>query len=164
MPSSTLLTHLHTALKRDALDAQLSAGIDPRRTPELSLRATQLSARRHRSALARTLRAIVAEASEPRPPARAIDVLIERRQVRTAADSLLALAARLDSPRPAHAGGIAAVQRLITDVSASPLYVDRGAGAIEQLAHAAVANMDRPILAAAVMTAPQPGGRVAVPA
>ncbi len=164
MPSSTLLTHLHTAFSRDALDDQLSAGIDPRRTPELSLRATQLSTRRHRSALARTLRGIVAEASEPRPPVRAIAVLIERRQVRTAADSLLALAARLDSPRPAHAGGIAAVQRMITDTDGSPFYVASAPGTIEHRAGDAIAAMDRAIPALAPTTVPLPAGHVAVPA
>jgi hypothetical protein len=164
MPSSTLLTHLHTAFKHDVLDDQLSAGIDPRQTPELSLRATQLSTRRHRRELARTLRGIVAEATEPRPPARAIAILIARPQVRDAADSLLALAARLDSPRPAHASGIAAVQRMITDTNASPFYVDCAPGAIERRAGVAVAAMDSPIPAAAVTIAPQPAGHVAVPA
>jgi hypothetical protein len=164
MPSSTLVTHLHTAFQRGALDAQLSAGIDPRRTPELSLRATQLSTRRHRGALARTLRGIVAEASEPRPPVRAIAVLVARPQVRAAADSLLALAARLDSPRPAHAGGIAAVQRLITDTNGSPFYVDCAPGLIERRAGDAIAAMDRPIPALAPTTVPLPAGHVAVPA
>lgn len=162
--SSKVLTHVRVALNRAALEAQLAAGLNPRRTPELSLRATQLAARRRRRALARTLRGIVAEACEPRPPARAVAVIIARDQVRSAADDLLALAARLDSPRPAHACGIAAVRLLITDGTSSPFYVDTAPGVVERRARAALADMDRPIPVVAATTAPLSAGRVAVPA
>lgn len=141
-PRSATVTRLRVATHRNALDAALAGGSERTRQPELAMRAAQLERPRHRRALARTLRAFVDEASGPRPPARATAVVISRAEIRAQADSVLALAARLDSAQPAGAAGIAIAQRLVTDALASPLYVSRNPMLLTALVDAAIAKMD----------------------
>lgn len=138
------LVRIRVAAHRDALDTTLARGADRASSQELTLRAAQLEHRRHRRALARTLRSFVAEATGPRPPVRATAVIIARPQILAQREDLLALADRLDSPQPAHAAGIAIAERLVTDAMASPLYVSPEPDAITHLARQAVATMDEP--------------------
>lgn len=141
---SAILVRVRAAVDRDSLDTALAWGANPTSRPELAIRAAQLVRPRHRRAVARTLRGVVAEASGPPPPVRATAVLICRKQIRATAADLLALADRVDSPRLAYATGIAIAQRLITDALASPLYVASDAGSLARLAEQAVASMDDP--------------------
>ena len=139
---SATVTRLRAATHRNALDAALAGGSERTRRPELAMRAAQLERPRHRRSLARTLRGFVDEATGPRPPARATAIVISREEIRAQADSLLALAARLDSQQPARAPGVAIAQRLVTDAIASPLYVAGDPKLLGALAHAAIAKMD----------------------
>jgi len=141
-PRAATVTRLRVATHRNTLDAALAGGTERTRRPELALRADQLERPRHRRSLARTLRAFVDEASGPKPPVRATAIVISRAQIRAHADSVLALAARLDSQQPAGAAGIAIAQRLVTDALASPLYVSRDPKLLKALVDSAIAKMD----------------------
>jgi hypothetical protein len=141
---SATAVRLRVVVGRDALDTALARGADRTRRPELAIRAAQLERRRHRRALARTLRRVVAEARGPRPPVRATAVIIARGQIAADGDEVLALADRLDSFKPAQAAGIAIAQRLVTDAMRSPLYVSSEPGTLKRLAQQAVVNMENP--------------------
>ena len=141
-----ILVRLRVAVACDALDTALAQGADPACRPELAIRAAQLVRPRHRRALARTFRGVVAEAGRPPTPIRSTAVIICRHQIRAQADDLLALADRLDNSRLAYATGIAIAQRLITDVVESPVHVACGPGMLGHLAQRAVASMDDPTL------------------
>jgi hypothetical protein len=143
-PRSAAVVRLRVAVSRDALDTALARGADRTHRPDLAMRAAQLQRRRHRRALARTLRHVVAEARGPRSPVRATAVIIARAQVADHGDDVLALAERLDSPQPAQAAGIAIAQRLVTDALRSPLYVISEPDTLKRLTRQAVANMDDP--------------------
>jgi hypothetical protein len=139
---SATVTRRRVATHRHALDAALAGGSDRSGRPELAMRAAQLERTRHRRSLAWTLRGFVDEACGPRPPALATAIVISHAQIRAHADSVLALAARLDSPQPASAAGIAIAQRLVTDALASPLYVSGNPERLRALARAAITKMD----------------------
>jgi len=111
---------LRVFLRQGSLDEMLAAGADPSERPELSLRALQLTSRRHRHALADGLeKAIkIAEIGGRRltasPP-------LARRDVRSCRASLLGLVRDLRSGSEVHPAGVARVHRLLTD-GTSPLY------------------------------------------
>jgi hypothetical protein len=138
-----ILVRLRVVAARDGLDTALAQGADPCLERELAIRAAQLVRPRHRRALARAFRGVVAEASRP-PSVRSTAAVICRHQIRAHAADLLALAGRLDNPRLAYATGIAIAQRLITDVLESPLYVECDAGKLGHLIQQAIASMDDP--------------------
>ena len=140
----TALVHLRVVVAHDALDTALAQGADPSRRPELAIRAAQLVRPRHRRALARTLRGVIAEANRPPASARSTAAVICRHQIRAHADEVLALAGRLDNPRLAYASGIAIAQRLITDVLESPIYVACDSDRLRDLVDLAVTGMDDP--------------------
>jgi hypothetical protein len=112
---------VHTAWHRGSLTRSLAEGVDPADHPELALRVTQLTSRRNRTALARTLRRVIAEAHRP-AMARANVILIRRGPVLEAEDLLRAMAARLDAPAPVSPHGMARLERILTNADNSPLY------------------------------------------
>jgi hypothetical protein len=117
--------HLRTALGRQALDAALIQGADRASSSELTLRAAQLERREHRCALATALRR-----------------RLHRDQASARCEELLALAERLDGPRPATAAGIAMAGRLIGDVLPSRLCAESDPRMIGHLADSTLATMD----------------------
>jgi len=141
--SATVL-RLRVAVRHDSLDSALARGADPASRPQLAMRAAQLERPRHRSTLARTLRRVVDEATEPRPAARATAVVIARKQILAHANDVLNLAVRLDCPHPAHPTGIAIAQRLVTDAVESPLYVEEERSALNHRCRQAVMQMGDP--------------------
>jgi hypothetical protein len=102
------------------LDRQLAEGIPPAKTPELSMRAAQLTTLRHRELFATSLEAIVAAAREPRRRSRAC-VPLDAASIIAAQDDLLALATALRSRADFQPHAAALVSFLLCDV-ASPLH------------------------------------------
>ena len=114
-----------TLLHRASLDARLAAGEDPEATPELALRAQQLSDLTTRRSIGRAVLARL-ESTEVRwsltsavPVSR--EVLEESRPV------LEQLAVALSSPEPARPEGVAQVLVLLRD-GAGPLYANERDG------------------------------------
>jgi hypothetical protein len=106
-------------LRRGRLDRLLAAGSDPCWHPELELRAAQVTARRRRRVLAKSLERVVRDAQRPKRWACAAP--LDSGAVEGAADELRALAAGLvDRNRPA-AQGVFLAEQLLCD-PASPLY------------------------------------------
>ena len=64
-PASSLRLRMKVATRLSTLTEQLAEGVDPTSTPELALRASQLTSPRQRRLLARTLRRMVREARDP---------------------------------------------------------------------------------------------------
>lgn len=120
-PSAGIKLRLTVTARRATLTRQLAAGVDPASTPELALRASQLTSRRGRRQMARTLRRTVTEARRP-ALTRAPLSIVNRYAVLEAADAVQATIARLASPDPVCAMGMARLERLVTDGVSSPLY------------------------------------------
>ena len=117
------------------LDRQLAEGASPTNSPELSLRAQQLSSDRMRHALSGTLMAAVDAARRSPQPAgarRAIAVA----EVRAAAEPLRSLAQELVAIEDPPIRGVALASFLVCEPS-SPLYNRRSAVTVRELAQRA---------------------------
>ena len=106
---------------RGRLDGMLARGADPGPSPELALRAAQLTARRHRAALADSLEDVV-HTAEGRRSTRSARPPLASREVRAARAALLGIAFQLRQDAEVHPAGVVLAQRLITDGS-GPLYI-----------------------------------------
>jgi hypothetical protein len=106
-------------LRRGTLDRLLAAGGDPRWHPELALRATQVTARAKRHALAESLERAVLDAH--RPPRWTCAAPLDRGAVRGAARELRALAACVATTAAPAAQGVVLAGQLLRD-PCSPLY------------------------------------------
>jgi hypothetical protein len=120
-----------------SLDAKLAAGIDPASDPALIMRAGQLRSARHRRLLALSIERLAGEADVARAPSFTSAVPVVREQVADARGSLLFLAHLLRRAERVRPGGIAMVQRLLTD-GGSVLYTDTANGAVELQVQAAI--------------------------
>ncbi len=120
-PSAGIRLRITVTAHRTALTRRLAAGADPAATPELALRASQLTSRRGLRQMARTLRRTVTEARRP-ALTRAPLSIVNRYAVLEAADAVQATIARLASPEPVCAIGMARLERLVSDGISSPLY------------------------------------------
>ncbi len=110
-------------LRSTPLDELLIAGADPRGSRVLAARAAQLTARRHRAALAAGLERLGRSATEP---GARMQVRPRRASVLASEAALTELADRLRSEEPVYAGGVARLARLLSD-GRGPAY--RGAPA-----------------------------------
>ena len=117
-PRARRLTRLTVRLRAGALDRALMAGADPAASIQLAARASYLTARPTRNALADALEARVRAVEEPVNIRR---VAARRGPVRAHARTFAELAVRLRAPEPLYAGGIAAISELLSD-GTSPLY------------------------------------------
>ena len=131
---------LRAAVGRRALTRELSEGADPASSPELSMRAAQLTSSRTRKQLARTLRRTIGEAHRP-ALTRSRVVIIRRAAVLDAEDALKVMIERLGSSEPVSAEGMAITERILTDADWSPLYIPAGPGALRRLVRVATAAM-----------------------
>jgi hypothetical protein len=139
-PRIRLRDRLVARVASRALDDQIAQGVEPDARPALTLRAQRLIGPQARTALARQLRRIVADAQQDRVGLQAL-VPARAGQVRDAADQLRLLADRLASRRPVTARGVAQVRLLLTDPG-SPMY-HRGAGeAVQALAIRALDELE----------------------
>jgi hypothetical protein len=135
-----IFPRLRVAVGRRALTRELSEGVDPASSPERSVRAAQLTSRRTRRQLARTLRRTIGEAHRP-PMARSRIVIIRRVAVIDAEDALNVMIDRLGSSEPVRAEGMAIAERILTEAEWSPLYNRAAPGALRQLVRVAIAAM-----------------------
>jgi hypothetical protein len=129
------------------LDRRLAEGVGPANSPELTLRAKQLTSDRSRRTLSSALTAAVDEAAQaasrpPRlwtskPPIAATEVLV-------AAGPLVSLARDLRTITGPHVRGIALVSFLLCDGTASPLYNPRSPATVRELAEWARAALAPP--------------------
>jgi hypothetical protein len=121
------------------LDRRLAEGVWPTNSPELELRAKQLSSARARRQLSGTLTAAVDEARSSRPPwsARAPIVMTE---VRRAASLLERLAEDLVTVVEPRVRGVALVSFLVCDPG-SPMYNRRSPVTVGEMAERARAAL-----------------------
>jgi hypothetical protein len=132
---------MRVATRRDRLNRELAENADPGSSPELALRASQLTSDRRRKQLVRSLRRVVSEAHSPRltrPPV----VMINRAAVRDSEDAIEAMVTRLNSIEPVRAQGMAIAERMLTNGGGSPLYLYGQPGALRRLVLGATAAMD----------------------
>jgi hypothetical protein len=137
--ANSLRLRLRTALHRARLTHALAAGADPDANDELAMRARQLTGRRTRRVLARSLHRTVAEAH--RPATRVVSI-IDRAAVLNAEDSITELAERLRSPAPVQPEGMAMLDRILTNAERSPLYNRAEPGALRRVICGATAALD----------------------
>ena len=138
--SHSLLVRTRVGIHRGDLTRALAEGTDPTSRPELALRAAQLTGKRSRRTLARTLRRTIAEAHQP-AMTRARVVIIRRGEVLNAELAITAMIERLESPEPVRPEGMALTERLLTNADHSPLYNPAEPGTLRQLVLAATAVM-----------------------
>jgi hypothetical protein len=112
---------MRVATRRNALTEQLAGGVDPNSTPELALRAHQLTSDRYRRVMARSLRRATGEARDPAITRRIVSI-INRYAVLEAGGAIQETIARLASPEPVEVKGMAMLEQLITNGATSPLY------------------------------------------
>ncbi len=140
-PSSSLTLRAHVAAHRRMLTSELSEGANPASSPELALRAEQLTSDHKRRVLARSLRRTVHEARHP-VPRRVAFGLVRRGAVLDAADAIDILVKRLHSPEPIAPEGSALVERMLSDGAWSPLYGGAPGGALRRLVVLATAALE----------------------
>ena len=112
---------MRVAAHRGALTEQLAEDAEPSSSPELSLRASQLTNDRRRRQLARSLRRTVNEVRNP-APTRALVSIVNRYAVFEADDAIQATIGRLANPDPVAVKGMAMLERILSDGASSPLY------------------------------------------
>ena len=133
---------------RHDLTHALARGARPASCPELALRAAQLTGRRNRKGLSRTLRRTVDDAH--RPAANAFRVaLIRRRAVLKAEPAIRAMINRLDGPGQVDAEGMAIAYEIITNANRSPLYNPSEPGTLRRQIKVATEALEPPVAMAA---------------
>ncbi len=135
--SRSLRIRLDARIRRAALDAQLVEGRNPCTSPELELRAAQLTAQSARRRLSAAFRDAVRDAEwpkrrrglSPRVPVNRRAVLACRAQLEELADRLVAV----EHPRPR---GVAIAHWLLVD-GAGPLYARARPEQLDNVIHTA---------------------------
>src|ERR1700689_5232174 len=112
--------HLRVGLHQRRLDRELADGLLVDSSPQHELRAAQLTDRRSRAMLARSLRRLVTNA-QSRPRGLSPVIAPARGTILPCQTTMLALADRIDSDRPVAAAGLARTRRLLAD-GCGPLY------------------------------------------
>ncbi len=108
-------------LRAPWLDRHLAAGAVPWRSPTHAARALQLTGERSRRGLARALERLAERAERSAPPFLSAAVPPCAEQVLAARPAILEIAARLRSPAPVEARGVARLHALLCD-AAGPCY------------------------------------------
>ncbi len=109
---------LAARIKRFSLDRALAAGEDPHSDPLLACRANQLGSASSRRHIAAALRGVVHEADRPVGLSASVPTSPSVRALR---DTVLTLAARLETGRAVGVRGLAQTNMLLTD-PVSPLF------------------------------------------
>jgi hypothetical protein len=122
------------------LDRELAAGVMPRGSDALELRARTITRRRSRTNIAHGLARVLRRASDPTPKFTAA-VPPDRREVMAARPVIDALARRLDATEPVTARGMAMLSQLLTEPT-SPLYRPDDPGALGSRLRAAAAALE----------------------
>jgi hypothetical protein len=140
-PAAPVQLRLKVAAHRATLTRELAEGADPVSTPELALRAAQLTDERRRRQIARSLRRTIADARQP-AWTRALGSIVNRRAVLEAEEALRATITRLASPEPVAPEGMAMLERLLTDGIWSPVYNVAEPGTLRRHLLVAKAELD----------------------
>jgi hypothetical protein len=111
---------LRVLLRWHSLDNRLADGDWPDRDPELSLRARQVTRRRHREAVAKALESLV-EVVRDGTNRRSASPALSRRAIRPSLPALFGLARDVREHVGVEPAGVVLAERLITD-GAGPLY------------------------------------------
>jgi hypothetical protein len=138
----SLALSMRVAASRTRLTRALAEGADPGSSPELAVRAAQLTSGRARKRLVRTLRHTISEAQHPKPIRYRV-VIINRAAALDAADAINAMIERLSYAEPARAQGLAIAEQMLTNVDHSPLYNSAAPGALRQLVLEATEALDQ---------------------
>jgi hypothetical protein len=125
------------------LDLRLAEGVRPASSPELELRAAQLSSTRSRRALSRGLTTAVDDASRRQGPWAAA-IPIDRPGVLEAAGPLVCLARDLRTADHPPVRAVALASFLLCDGIASPLYNPRSAVTVREIAQRARSALAAP--------------------
>jgi len=134
-PHPSLPLRLRVRLHGAELTRRLADGADPLASPELAMRARQLTAPREIRACVRGLERALREAATP-SRALTAQAPLQRAEIRAAHPFLLNLAQRLreiEDPRPA---GVARILLLLTD-GCGPLYAPADPGTLASRAYRA---------------------------
>lgn len=135
-----LWAHIGVRLHRARLDAILAEGADPAASPELQLRARQLTRPSHRQALAAGFEKALAAAEGPRPRFSSA-VAPAKYEVRAARAALLELCQDLRERPTVAPAGMALARQLLTD-GTSPLYIESRNDALWHALRRATAALD----------------------
>jgi hypothetical protein len=126
---------------RGRLDRQLLEGIDPASSPELALRARQLTAQRHRRVLADSIDEVMRLAGPGGTRRISASAPLVRADVRAARAALLDLECSLRRDGEVAPAGVILAERLLTDGS-GPLYMKSENDALWHAARDASAALD----------------------
>ena len=137
----SLGVRIRARLHRTALTRMLAQGSDANASQELGLRAAQLTGKRRRRALVRTLRETVAQAHRP-PPVRGRMTVVQRTAVLEAEAEIQAMIERVNSPASVCAEGMALADLILTNADRSPLYTPSRPGSLRRAIVVATAAMD----------------------
>lgn len=131
-PAGTPWQRLRVLTRRHSLERRLAAGDDPAASGALALRARQLTTRRLRDRIGRSIDGVLADTARPSRCTAA--VLPSRGSVTAARTQLRAISNRLQGPGVVYARGVALADLLVRD-GQSPLYDPAGSRATSALAH-----------------------------
>jgi hypothetical protein len=120
MRNTRLTDHVLAVLLSDPLDRRLAAGRPPGSSPLLESRAQRITGSRRRNDLARSWEHALTRARRPSEAHPLAVAVCHDRAIAAEAD-IRELAARLRSPAPVSARGVAAARLLLTD-GTGPLY------------------------------------------
>jgi hypothetical protein len=138
-----LTLRLRVPVRRERLDRQLAERPDPQMSPELGLRAAQLSTAGTRRVIARRLRrklGAAGKATSPLPGGRPL----ARDQILAESDALRDLIRRLEAPGRAEPMGVALARLLLTD-PVSPIYEQAEPATLYMAVRLATAAMGAPV-------------------
>jgi hypothetical protein len=132
------LAGLSARLHSRSLDRDLGTGIAPWRSPAHAVRYRQLTSRRHRHDLAKSLQRLLADARRPISDYRLTAAIPPcRTSVLAAAPQIQALIIMLRADAPVRAEGIVRLRALLSD-GAGPIYTQRRsevlAGTLDRIA------------------------------
>jgi hypothetical protein len=139
--SPSIKLRVTVAAKRDELTQRLAEGTNPSSSPELALRASQLTSDHRRGEMIKTWRRISAEAIRP-SPTRLLVSIVNRRAVLDADEAIETMIGRLRGPEPVAVTGMAMAERIVTDGLTSPLYNWSEPGSLRRLVLVATAELD----------------------
>jgi len=134
---------LSVLLRRGRLDRMLIKGTDPVASPELTLRAYQLTHTSHRRQIAASIEEVLLSARTRRRRSLSA-VPLARHGIAGARGEPIELARALREEPLAGARGVALARRMLTD-GAGPLYVDAGDGALRGAAAEALRALAHPL-------------------
>ena len=134
-PGGSLVGAVRARLHARALDRDLASGVVSWRSPRHATRALQLTSRRRRDGLAKTLERTLDNAHEPKLALLMSSMVMPcRRSVLGCVTQFADLAACLRGPEPVAAEGVARMEALLCDGSGS-LYTPNRSGELQRSLH-----------------------------